>query len=154
MSLDDFLEDDDESEGNGVLSAGERRDEFKKQLRECEGINSVMKGPKRNVCTVRTESGDILVWLHYSKAFNFWGGAVQKNDELHARGPSLIHAFLGANPDEYYVVPDKALHSGDFYMPVQEKNGNEHWRLAGKGAGGRNREILDANYTSLCVPFQ
>jgi len=154
MGIDDFLEDDDNPEGNEVMSAGERRDEFKKQLRKCDEIDAIIRGPKRNVCTARTESGDILVWMHYSKAFNFWGGAVQKNDELRVRESALVHAFLGANPDEYYVVPDKALHSGDFYMPVQEKNGNEHWRLAGKGAGGQNRELLNENYTSLCVPFQ
>ncbi|WP_134670454.1 hypothetical protein [Halorussus marinus] len=158
MSLDDFLKDDNEpvsvtetQRDRAAMSAHKRRKEFKNQLQECDEINAVMNGPKRNVYTARTESGDVLVWMHYSKAFNFWGGAVQKNDELHTRGPALIHAFLGAKPDEYYVVPDKELHTGDFYMPVQDKNGSEHWRLAGKGDGGRNRELLDANYTTLCV---
>jgi hypothetical protein len=92
--------------------------------------------------------------VHYSKAFNFWGGAVQKNHELRNEGHVLIHAFLGAQPDECYVVLDEKLHSGDFYMPVQNKNGSKHWRLAGKGDGGRNRELLDANYTNLCAPFK
>lgn len=137
-----------------MMSANKRRKEFKNQLLRCAEINAVTKGPKRNVYTVRTESGGRLVWMHYSKAFNFWGGAVQKNDELHAFGPDIIHAFLGANRDEYYVVPDKALHSGDFYIPVQNKNANKHWKLARKGDRGHNRELLEGNYTNLCVPFK
>ncbi|SFR44322.1 hypothetical protein SAMN04487947_1503 [Halogeometricum rufum] len=160
MGLDDFSKDDDEpasvteTQQNRVMGQHKRREEFKKQLRECNDINTVTDGQKRNVCTARTESGDALVWMHYSKAFNFWGGSVRKNDELRIRGPALVHAFLGAKAQEYYVVPDKELHSGDFYMPVQDKNGSEHWRLAGKGDGGRNRELLDANYSSLCAPFR
>lgn len=162
MSLDDLLKDDDEStsvtetedDRAKAMSAHERREEFKNQLRECDEINAVMNGPKRNVYTVRTKSGEALMWMHYSKAFNFWGGAVQKNDDLRADGSALIHAFLGAYPEEYYVVPDKTLHSGDFYMPVQNKDESEHWRLAGKGNSGTNREVLDANYTSLSEPFK
>lgn len=160
MSLDDFVKDDNrmasvtETQRDREMSARKRRKKFKSQLQECDEINAVTNGPKRNVYTARTESGDVLVWTHYSKAFNFWGGAVQKNDELRAREPALIHAFLGANPDEYYVVPDDELHSGDFYMPSQDKNGSKHWRLAGKGNVGQNREHLNENYTSLCVPFR
>jgi len=136
------------------MRAHNRREKFKNQLRQCDEISAVMNGPKRNVYTVRTESGKALVWMHYSKRFNFWGGAIQKNDELRTRGSTLIHAFLGANSDEYYIVSDKKLHSDDFYMPVQNKDGNKHWRLAGKGDGGRNRELLNANYTAICEPFK
>jgi len=162
VSLDDFLKDSKEPafvtetqhDRAKAMNAHKRREEFKNQLRECNEIDAVMDGPKRNVYIVQTESGEALVWMHYSKAFNFWGGAVQKNDELRARGSALNHAFLGANLDEYYLVPDKALHSGDFFMPVQNKNGSEHWRLAGKGDSGANRELLDANFTTLCEPFK
>jgi len=136
------------------MRARKRREKFKNQLRECDEVNTLTNGPKRNVYTAQTESGNVLVWTHYSKRFNFWGGAMQKNDELRTHESALAHAFLGANPEEYYVVPDKALHSGDFYMPVQNKNGSKHWRLAGKGDGGRNRELLNTKYTNLCAPFK
>lgn len=136
------------------MSARERREEFKNQLQKCDAIRDVVNGPKRNVCIARTDSGDRLVWIHYSKSFNFWGGAVEKNDTLRSRGPVLTYAFLGANPDEHYVVPDKALHSGEFYTPIQNKKGSKNWKLAANGDGGRNRELLNANYTTLCAPFK
>jgi hypothetical protein len=160
MALHDYGEDGNEpasgteTKRDCQMSARRRREKFKIQLRECNEISAVMNKSKRNVYNTRTKSGDALVWTHYSKAFNFWGGAVQKNDELRAREPRLIHAFLGGCPDEYYIVPDEELHSGDFYTPRQNKNGNQHWRLAKEGNDGRNSEILNSKYTTLCGSFR
>lgn len=165
MTIDDYLETDDNAEPDedveaaseerdGVMNARNRYARFKQQLLECDTITAVTNGPERNVDTARTKSGDVFVWMHYSKAFDFWGGAVTKNDTLRSRAPALVHAFLGERPDEYYVVPDEALHSGAFYMPVQDKNGSKNWKLEGDGGGGKNRERLEKDYTALCAPFR
>lgn len=136
------------------MNASKRRELFKDQLRGCNTIYAVTNGPKRNVCIARTDTDDAFVWSHYREAFDFWGGSVQKNNALRKNRYVLIHAFLGAQSDEYYIVPDKKFHSGDFYTPLQNKNGSEHWKLAVNGGGGRNGELLNEHYTALCEPFE
>ena len=136
------------------FGAKQRRQVFKKQLLECNEVREVINGPKRNVYKVQTDSGSKLIWTHYSKNFNFWGGGVQKTEKLRAYSAELIHVFLGQQTNEYYIVSDDELSSDDFYMPLQNKSGNDQWKLEAQGNKGRNREILESNHTDLCSCFK
>ena len=160
MSLDDFKEDgkndgnSDNQQSSRTLGAVQRRRAFKKQLLECEEVHDVVSGPKRNVYQAQTNSGSKLIWMHYNRKFQFWGGGVQKTETLRAYPTKLIHAFLGQLITEFYIISDDELRSGKFYMPVQDKDGNDQWKLAARGDKGRNREILEDSHTDICSCFE
>jgi hypothetical protein len=129
------------------MTASDRRREFRQQLAKCDAVTSVRNLNVRNVVEVHTQVESKTVWMHYSSEFNFFGGAEQKNEDLTADSTDLLHAFIGSGREECFIIPDQELHSGQFYMPVQNKKGNNQWRFNLNDGNPPNSERLSMTHT-------
>lgn len=137
----------------GITKQGRQR-EFEDQLKECDSVNQVVKDSNEpDVLRVYCDSSTKLVWTYYSEDFNWWGGSESKRERLQSYSVPLLHAFLGRNSDEYYLVPDDELTETRFNFGYQDKDGSTHRKIRSNHGTPPNSEILEG-YTNLCSQFE
>lgn len=127
------------------MSAHDRKERFTESLKEDEQILNVEK-IKRSAWEVATRKGKKIVWVHYHRDFEFFGGSWEVNHHLEDRG-ELIHLFLGPQSEDYYVVPDSDLHSGKFTV-YDTKDGGD-WKFSTTRGEPKNVEALESEYSDL-----
>lgn len=126
-------------------SASERKEQLLSNLREQERIEEVEK-LRRSAWKVRTETGAIIIWIHYHVDFKFWGGSWNVNKQLSKQG-NLVHVFLGPAEDQLYAVPDEDLHSGQF--TIYDTKDESQWKMSTDRGSPPNGELLEDSYTDL-----
>lgn len=124
------------------MTETKRRREFEDQLRDADWTKRVSQGTTEGVCRAYTDSEHsetYLVWMHYSDEFNWWGIAEQKRKQLNAKG-RLMHAFLGRQRTEWYLIPDKKI--DELNLGKQSRH-TDHYKIQIDHGDPPNREMLD-----------
>lgn len=103
-----------------------------------------------DVLRVYGESTPFLVWANYSEQFNWWGEAESKHRRLQSSGVPLIHAYLGPESHQHYLVPDCELTERTFHFGIQHKDGSRHRKIQADHGTPPNRSSLE-QYTDLCA---
>lgn len=120
-----------------------RRREFEDQLRDADWIKQVSQWDRNGVCLAFTDSDwseTYIIWMHYSADFNWWGIAQEKRRRLRAHNGELMHAFLGRQKDEWYLVPDDKV---DNLNLGKQSRRTDHYKVQTEHGRPSNREMLE-----------
>jgi len=85
------------------------------------------------------ESETYTIYMHYSDNFDWWGIAEQKQRELSARSAQLMHAFLGRQRDEWYIVPDKDVNNLNLGKQIRK---TDHYKVEINHGNPSNQTLL------------
>lgn len=119
-----------------------RRREFRDQLREASWTKQVLQDNREGVCRAYTDSEEsetYTIYMHYSDNFDWWGIAEQKQRELSARSAQLMHAFLGRQRDEWYIVPDKDVNNLNLGKQIRK---TDHYKVEINHGNPSNQTLL------------
>lgn len=127
-----------------------RKREFLEQLSDRREI-TVRDQPDQRVGAwkIETSTAEKVVWLHFNKYHHMWTGSDSAAAKV-TEGQELIHAFLGPERDQYYLVPHSDLQSE---FTLYDKDDGKGWVLnaAGEAVATKENAQLLSDYRSFEV---
>lgn len=119
--------------------------ELQSKLLKCNNVLKISGHHKPNLLKIECNNGIYALWKHHSKDFNQWYWAAQKCRLLSIDPPTLIHAFLGRDINDSYIIPHEIVAGPTIETEFVKKSDNDYWRLSAKN----QKKELD-KHSSIC----